>query len=71
MSYISAKGDIMGDVIVSIILIVIIVGAIYYIAKEKKKGNKCIGCSFAGTCTRADCKENKDIARKQNNSNEM
>ncbi len=40
------------DIIVSIILIVIVGGAIYYIYKEKKKGIKCIGCPMAGNCTK-------------------
>lgn len=38
------------DIIISILLIAAISGAIIYIVKEKKKGKKCIGCPYAGSC---------------------
>ena len=41
-----------------IALILIISLVIRYLVKEKRKGNKCIGCPYAGECCRySDCKE--------------
>ena len=40
----------MENVIVIVILAVLIGGAVWYIVKEKKKGTKCIGCPYAGSC---------------------
>ena len=40
----------MGNLIVGGIVLLIVVLAIGYIVKEKKKGTKCIGCS-AGSCS--------------------
>lgn len=36
----------MGNIIVSIIIVAIIVGALAIIYSEKKKGAKCIGCPY-------------------------
>lgn len=41
----------MGDVIVSIVLVIIIGVAIVYIRKAKKSGTKCIGCPAGGNCS--------------------
>jgi hypothetical protein len=42
--------------IVSVIILVLIVFlAVRYIVKEKKKGNKCIGCPYAGDCPKNHC----------------
>ena len=42
--------------IVSVIILVLIVFlAVRYIVKEKKKGNKCIGCRYAGDCPKNHC----------------
>ena len=38
------------DIIVSIILVAIIGGAVTYIVRAKKKGQKCIGCPYAKIC---------------------
>ncbi len=38
------------DIIVSAILVLIIGGAIAYIVKSKKNGQKCIGCPNAKQC---------------------
>lgn len=43
---------IIANIVVSIILIAIVGGAIYYIYKEKKKGTRCIGCPMAGNCAK-------------------
>ncbi len=38
------------DIIVSAVLVLIIGGAVAYIVKSKKKGQKCIGCPNAKQC---------------------
>ena len=40
----------MTDIIVIAVIIAIVGGASAYIYKEKKKGVRCVGCSFAGQC---------------------
>ena len=40
----------MGNIIAIIFLAVIVGYACHYIYKNKKNGNKCIGCSSAGGC---------------------
>lgn len=40
----------MATVIAVIALVLIIFLAVRYIYKEKKKGVRCIGCPYAGTC---------------------
>lgn len=42
----------MNDLIVILILAILLVGAIGYIVKEKKKGVQCIGCPLAGSCSK-------------------
>jgi len=41
----------MTDWIIAVVLLIIVGAAIAYIAKEKKKGVKCIGCPDAGHCS--------------------
>ena len=37
--------------IAAILILVLIVSlAVHYIVREKRRGTKCIGCPFAGTC---------------------
>lgn len=43
----------MADLIVVLIIVLITGVAIRYIIKEKKKGNRCIGCPSAATCPSA------------------
>lgn len=38
------------DIIVSVILVLIIGGAIAYIARSKKRGETCVGCPYAKEC---------------------
>ncbi len=47
------------DIIVALILAAIIGGAVFYIVKAKKGGQKCIGCPYSGKCggNCAGCKE--------------
>jgi len=40
----------MATVIAALILIAVVFFAVRYIVKEKKKGTKCIGCPYAGSC---------------------
>lgn len=37
-------------VIAVIILVLVVFFAVRYIIKEKKRGVKCIGCPYAGSC---------------------
>ncbi len=41
----------MTDLIVSVILVLIVGGAAFYIIRAKKNGAKCIGCPAGGSCT--------------------
>ncbi|MCR5703264.1 MAG: FeoB-associated Cys-rich membrane protein [Eubacterium sp.] len=45
----------MENIIISIILVLIVGFAIFYIVKEKKKGRRCIGCPSSGKCSRKQC----------------
>lgn len=38
------------NVLIILVLLLIIGGAVVYIVKQKKKGVKCIGCPYAGSC---------------------
>ncbi|MDE7253847.1 MAG: FeoB-associated Cys-rich membrane protein [Acetatifactor sp.] len=40
----------MADFIVILIILAVVILAVWYIAKEKKKGNGCIGCPNASAC---------------------
>lgn len=42
----------MADIIVGGILLAVVVAAILFIRKEKKRGVKCIGCPDGGSCSR-------------------
>ena len=39
------------DIIITLILVFVIGFAMFYIIREKKKGNGCIGCPYASSCT--------------------
>lgn len=43
----------MVDFIIALIVAVIVVSAIIYIVKQKKRGVKCIGCSASGCCEKS------------------
>ncbi len=45
----------MTDIIIGLILLVLVGGASFYIVREKKKGRKCIGCPYSGTCGKDEC----------------
>ena len=38
------------DILISIIILLCVGLAVFYIYKEKKKGTACIGCPYAGSC---------------------
>ena len=40
----------MADFLVGLVLVVILGGAVFYIVRAKKKGQKCIGCPNSGSC---------------------
>jgi len=40
----------MTDIIVMAVIAAIVGGASVYIYRQKKKGARCVGCSFAGQC---------------------
>lgn len=41
----------MTDVILGLIIIALVLAAVLYIYREKKKGVKCVGCPHAGNCS--------------------
>lgn len=41
----------MVDVIVTVVIISIVLLALLYIRKEKKRGIQCVGCPFSGDCS--------------------
>lgn len=45
----------MVDIIASVIVVAIIGGAVAYIIKSKKSGQKCIGCPHSKTCGSKSC----------------
>ena len=38
------------DIIAILAILLMVGGAIIYIVKAKKKGQKCIGCPYSGSC---------------------
>lgn len=56
MQYKLEREALMENIIIALILIAIVGGAIYYIWKAKKRGQKCIGCPNSG-CAKCNCKK--------------
>jgi len=50
----------MENIILILILLAIAGGIIWYLIREKKRGNKCVGCPYAkecgGKCNNNECK---------------
>ncbi len=44
------------DIIIIASVLLVITAASLYIIKQKKKGKKCIGCPYAGECSKKNCK---------------
>ena len=38
------------DIVVALVLLAILGGAVFYIVKAKKSGQKCVGCPYSKTC---------------------
>ena len=47
------------DIIIIAVIVIMLGGAIFYIIREKKKGKKCIGCPYAGSCGKENCESKK------------
>lgn len=47
------------NIIVTLVLAAILGGAITYIVKAKKRGQKCIGCPYSG-CKTCSCGKKED-----------
>lgn len=50
------------DIILSVILLLIIGGALAYIIKAKKRGEKCIGCPYSKECSKKSCNSNNETS---------
>jgi radical SAM protein with 4Fe4S-binding SPASM domain len=48
----------MTDFIVISILVLLAVAIIFYLRREKKKGNKCVGCPYGKSCS-GGCQDKK------------
>ena len=46
------------DYLLIAIFALIVAGVILYIRKEKKKGKRCVGCPYGGSCS-GKCDNNK------------
>ena len=46
----------MVNIIVFLILALILGAAIFYIRWEKKRGAKCVGCPYSGSCSAGKCR---------------
>lgn len=46
------------DILIVVVLVAIALSVLIYIGKQKKQGNKCIGCPHGGKCN-GSCSENK------------
>ena len=40
----------MANIIVGVIIAIAVIFAVVYIRRSKRKGNKCIGCPYSGSC---------------------
>ena len=45
------------DFVISLVLILVVGAAVFYIYKSKKSGKKCIGCPYADSCGNKSCKK--------------
>ena len=51
------------NITVSVILALVLSGAILYVIREKKKGIRCVGCPYANQCgqTKCSCEKPKNV----------
>ena len=54
------------NIIIIAILVAVVGTASFYIWKEKKKGNKCIGCPYSGSAS-CHCKQSANMRFARNN----
>lgn len=52
------------DIIIVAIIVILVAAACGYIWKEKKKGRKCIGCSYSG-CKSCSCQKDQKESSKE------
>ena len=45
----------MENVILIVVLLALVGGALWYIRREKRRGKKCIGCPYSGSCPSHSC----------------
>lgn len=51
----------LAEIIATVAIVLAVGGAVFYIVLSKKKGKKCIGCPYAGSCRGGcSCSEAKD-----------
>lgn len=50
----------MQDFIIAVVLAVLIIAAMVYLHRQKKKGRTCIGCPCASQCSGGHCGEMSD-----------
>ena len=43
------------NIVVIAVLVIVVGGAVAYIVRAKKKGQKCIGCPYGASCTKSCC----------------
>jgi hypothetical protein len=43
------------NIIIIAVLVIVVGGAVAYIVRAKKKGQKCIGCPYGASCTKSCC----------------
>lgn len=46
----------MTDIIIVAVIVLVVGGALTYIIRSKKNGQKCIGCPDSKTCSKKGCK---------------
>ena len=51
----------MADLVVLAILIIAVAVVVSYIVKEKKRGGKCLGCPYSGSCNKKSSGCNSNI----------
>jgi len=50
----------MTDIIIGVIISAVVIGAVAYIYRAKKSGQKCIGCPNSKSCSCGCCSDNNE-----------
>ncbi len=53
----------MEDIIIVLFVFAIVVSILRYFNREKKRGATCIGCPYAGLCSREKCEAESGIIK--------